>query len=294
MSQRLTNLRPRAIQLMHREIGFMQGRLSPMVDDKIQAFPWAHWREEFQIAEACGFHLMEWTLDQERLFENPLMTKEGQSDIQKLCRRYHMCIQSLTGDCFMQAPFWKVAKGEREDLQKVFKTIISACSVVGIQLVVVPLVDNGRIVTPEQATCLVEFLSQMESFLKTHHVRVLFESDFNPTQLAGFINGLDSELFGINYDIGNSAALGFDVVEELNAYGNRVQNVHIKDRKRGGHTVPLGTGHADFKRVFSALKTIDYSGQYILQTARATDGKHAEALMHYRSMTENYLGVYES
>ena len=27
-------------------IGFMQGRLSPQVDGKIQAFPWVHWRDE--------------------------------------------------------------------------------------------------------------------------------------------------------------------------------------------------------------------------------------------------------
>ena len=44
-------------------IGFMQGRLSPQVGDRIQAFPRDHWREEFPIAERLGFPLMEWTLD---------------------------------------------------------------------------------------------------------------------------------------------------------------------------------------------------------------------------------------
>ena len=32
-------------------VGFMQGRLSPMVDGKIQAFPWGHWQEELRIVE---------------------------------------------------------------------------------------------------------------------------------------------------------------------------------------------------------------------------------------------------
>jgi len=30
-------------------IGFMQGRLSPQVNGKIQAFPWSHWQSELPI-----------------------------------------------------------------------------------------------------------------------------------------------------------------------------------------------------------------------------------------------------
>ena len=53
-------------------IGFMQGRLSPQVDGKIQAFPWQHWRDEFPAAQKLNIPLMEWTLDHDRLTEeNP-------------------------------------------------------------------------------------------------------------------------------------------------------------------------------------------------------------------------------
>ena len=41
-------------------IGFMQGRLSAMVDGKIQAFPWSEWREEFPRAHALGLSRIEW------------------------------------------------------------------------------------------------------------------------------------------------------------------------------------------------------------------------------------------
>ena len=91
----------------------MQGRLSQRVDGRIQAFPWLSWEEEFQLAQRYGFRLMEWTLDQERLSENPLMTSEGQARIRELCRRHDVSIPSLTGDCFMQAPFWKARAAER-------------------------------------------------------------------------------------------------------------------------------------------------------------------------------------
>jgi hypothetical protein len=36
-------------------IGFMQGRLSPLLDGRIQAFPREHWRQEFELGERLGF-----------------------------------------------------------------------------------------------------------------------------------------------------------------------------------------------------------------------------------------------
>ena len=68
---------------MNNKIGFIQGRLSPIVDGKIQAFPWDYWKEEFPLAEKYNFHLIEWTLDQADLYMNPLMTNKGRSKIKK-------------------------------------------------------------------------------------------------------------------------------------------------------------------------------------------------------------------
>ena len=34
------------------KIGFMQGRFSPLVNDRIQAFPVENWENEFKIAKA--------------------------------------------------------------------------------------------------------------------------------------------------------------------------------------------------------------------------------------------------
>jgi hexulose-6-phosphate isomerase len=121
---------------------------------------------------------------------------------------------------------------------------------------------------------------------------VLFESDYTPQELSRFIARLDSSLFGINYDIGNSAALGFNPQEEFAAYGARIVNVHIKDRMLGGTTVPLGTGSANFDAVFEALAKVNYRGNFILQTARAVDGNHSSSLSTYRDMAVNWLKRY--
>lgn len=274
---------------MKNRIGFMQGRLSPLVDGKIQAFPASCWQAEFESAKLNGFSLMEWTLDQDGLYLNPLLTTSGQAEIRELRQAHGIAISSLTGDCFMQSPFWKAQGPAREALLQDFRAVAQACSAVGIAMMVVPLVDNGRLENRAQEDLLVDTLQKESAFLAALGVKVVFESDFGPDELARFMARLAPARFGINYDIGNSASLGMDPVAEISAYGERILNVHIKDRVLGGTTVPLGTGNAQFDQVFAALARAGYQGTYILQTARAADGKHAEVLCRYRDMALDWI-----
>jgi L-ribulose-5-phosphate 3-epimerase len=270
-------------------IGFMQGRLSEKVDGKIQAFPWKEWRNEFPLAGRLGFPLMEWTLDQDRLHENPLMTNGGRREIRQLSECHGVSVRSLTGDCFMQFPFYKEKGKVRESLVSGFLRISEACAEMGIRTLVVPLVDNGRIENEAQQTALREGMERVSSVLRDGKMAVAFESDFPPERLKAFIESYPDSWAGINYDIGNSASLGFDPVEEIRAYGQRILNVHVKDRLLGGTTVPLGNGNANFPVVFNELKNVGYSRGFILQTARAVDDDHGEVLSRYRDMVRHWL-----
>jgi hexulose-6-phosphate isomerase len=267
----------------------MQGRLSPLVDGKIQAFPWDCWREEFPAAQAIGLSLMEWTLDQDRLYDNPLLTAAGQQEINSLSQHHGLAVASLTGDCFMQSPLWKAAGDERKALERDFVAIARACHAVGIRQIVVPLVDNGSMVTRAQEDSLVDFLLAQAGLFAELALQIVFECDYRPAELGRFIARLPADRFAINYDIGNSAALGYDPAEEFVAYGGRIANVHVKDRVLGGTTVPLGTGSADFPKVFGLLRQRNYRGNYIMQTARAQDGNHAATLARYKAMIDGWI-----
>jgi hexulose-6-phosphate isomerase len=266
-------------------IGFMQGRLSPMVGGRIQAFPWEHWRAEFALARATGFDRMEWTLDAERIDENPLMTAAGRQEIRALSRTYGVTVPSLTGDFFMQAPFFRVSGAARGTRLDTLRRVIEACGALGIGLLVLPVVDDGRLRDEADRAALRDGLAALAPALDAADVVVVFESDLAPDDLAAWIAAYPPRRFGVNYDIGNSASLGFDPAAEFAAYGARVVNVHVKDRRRGGTTVPLGSGDADLEGVFRLLRRAGYRGNLILQTARAADGDHAGALARYRDMT---------
>jgi hexulose-6-phosphate isomerase len=274
---------------MGHRVGFMQGRLSPPVDGRIQAFPRDRWREEFALADGADLRIMEWTLDHKELQQNPLMTAGGRREIRRLSDLHGVAVPSLTGDCFMQAPFWKASGDRRRKLEGVVLAVLDACHTVGITTVVLPLVDQGSLADEAEEELLVKFLLGRVEDLDRSGLQVAFESDLAPCNLAAFIERFPSGLFGINYDIGNSASLGFDPVEEFAAYGTRIVNVHVKDRYLGGTTVALGEGDADFEAVYTGLSDLGYSGNFILQTARDPGGRHLSSLVRFRDMTVDWM-----
>ena len=76
----------------------------------------------------------------------------------------------------------------------------------------------------------------------------------------------------MNYDTGNSASNGFDPVIELEAYGDKISDLHIKDRMLGGGPVELGKGDCNFQLFFKEFYKIDFSGPIILQAYRDEEG----------------------
>ncbi len=228
-------------------------------------------------------------MDHDGLDENPLLTKEGQSEIQRLSDKHQVSIPSLTGDCFMQAPFYKVSGAARQELIKDFRSVMHALGCFGGGIIIFPLVDGGSIKTSEQEVALLEGLKDVHSDLVENGVRIGFESDLEPEALKRFMHKLPEQQYGVNYDIGNSASLGFESPLEIAEYGDRIINVHVKDRLLGGTTVHLGQGAANFPLVFEELVGAGYNGPYILQSARATDGHHFDLLVKFRQMVLSWI-----
>jgi len=108
--------------------------------------------------------------------------------------------------------------------------------------------------------------------LERHNVNLSLETDLAPEPFIKLLNTLNSKRITVNYDIGNSAALGFDPIKELEAYGNKISDIHIKDRVLGGGPIVLGEGDADFYRFFNKLKEFNYNGPFIMQAFRDDEG----------------------
>ena len=263
----------------------MQGRISKMRNSRIQSFPWEVWKEEFICGSKVGFSIMEWTIDSDKFEENPLVTLSGKNDILNLISKFNIKIPSITCDYFMENPPWKANLIQVEEN---IVSILNSMSNIDSQILVMPLVDNSSIIDFKSYKTAKLFFNNLTPVLKKNNVRIAFESDFNPEKLFEFINEFDINYFGINYDIGNSSSLGFNPTDEFKAYGSRIINVHVKDRKLNGTTVPLGEGDADFLRIFRLLHEENYQGNLILQTARSKEGKDTEVLVEYKKLVEDW------
>jgi sugar phosphate isomerase/epimerase len=66
--------------------------------------------------------------------------------------------------------------------------------------------------------------------------------------------------------------MGYSPAEEFQAYGDKITDLHIKDRLLGDGSVQLGTGNADFPTIFELLSKYNYQGLIILQAFRDDEG----------------------
>ncbi len=260
--------------MLTKKIGIMQGRLSKPSCNKIQSFPTYTWKKEFQLANKLSIKLIEWTLDFKNLHKNPLLTKKGIMNINSLSKKYNVKIKSITGDCFMQKPFWKQKINKlRLSLLKDLKKILINAIKLKVKYLVIPLVDNGSLKSKKQEEVLITELLKFKKFIVKNNFYILFETDLTPQKNLLFIKKFKCRNFGINYDIGNSASKNYDPKKEFKLYGKYIKNIHIKDRKKNGNTVSLGKGNANFDLIFKLIKKIKYQGYLIQQTARGEAGK---------------------
>ena len=267
-------------------VGMMQGRLSPIRNGRIQSFPHENWRIEIAEAAQLNIQKIEWTIDSEEFFSNPLVNPSGGNEINSTINEWNIKVPSVTCDYFMENPPWL---GGEEAVQANLMSIINGMHQIDSEILVIPLVDNSSIKDSSYTSYVVDYFKELEKHLVDSNVRVAFETDLPPDEFCSFIENFNHTRFGVNYDIGNSASLGFNPLEEFESYGQRIVNVHVKDRILNGTTVPLGEGNANFELVFELLVGSDYKGNYILQTARATDGNHAASIVKYSNQVIDWL-----
>jgi hexulose-6-phosphate isomerase len=217
------------------------------------------------------------------------MTEAGRTKIKQLSKENKIAIPSLYGACFTQAPFWKTKGQDQIELVSIFAKVLHACADLGIKYIVLPLIEDAALAGPEEQNVLEEILLNFVPTLQKLKLMIVFKSLYPPEQRAKVISHYPADCFSLNFDMGNSASLGWNPEQEITLLGGRIGNVHVDDRMRGGEMVPLGEGAVNFPKVFSTLKNVGYNGNYILQTARAAEGQQLEALRRYTRFVAELL-----
>jgi len=270
------------------EIGIMQGRLSPRIDGKIQAYPANTWQKEFEIAQEIGYAAIEWIVENP-VETNALMTDSGKAEIKKVIVSTGVRIDYVCADIFMQQPLVRMTEETKSQNKEYLASILKNAKEVGAIGVEIPFVDNSSIKNETEKEEFIDVMQDAFKQAKDMDLKISLETDLSPSDFQELLENINLDCVQANYDIGNSASLGFDPKEELEAYGLKILNVHVKDRKLGSTTVPLGTGNANINYVIQKLQEIGYSGGLTMQAARGENDIETakEQLKYVRTLLNN-------
>jgi L-ribulose-5-phosphate 3-epimerase len=273
------------------KIGIMEGRLLPPDAGRFQAFPRERWAEEFELAAEVPLSYIEWIYDAYGADVNPLMDGVQFLKLQALIKKTGTTLRSMCADYFMDYPFFRCTESERIERQQVLEQLLSAAANIGMLRIVIPFVDASRIETEEDSSIAVRVLTEALPTARAAGIELHLETALGPRNFADLLERVQDDLVKVNYDSGNSSSLGFDPVEEFAAYGARIGSIHIKDRVRGGGTVPLGTGDANFAALFACMEKTGYRGDITLQVARAEPGNEVSWARSNREFVARYWPV---
>lgn len=246
--------------------GLMQGRLSPQEARGYQTFPFLTWRHEFELARKLGFSHIEWIVEEFDIHSNPILSNP--TEIGDKSKREGVQVVSLCADFLMTSPLAR----RKKKIWTLFEKVLKSAASLGISVVVVPCVDESSLLREENLENLVHSLPRMLMLAEDFGVLIALETDLPPKELKELLLRFETPYLTVNYDCGNSASLGYDFKEEIQSYGERISDFHIKDRTLGGPTVELGTGAVDFQEVLSFLLGSRFNGVVTMQAMRDQDG----------------------
>jgi hexulose-6-phosphate isomerase len=274
------------------KIGIMQGRLSNPYNDRIQSFPVLSWRQEFEKAAKYGFDIIEWIFDEYK--PNPILSSDGISEIRSLCKKHNITINTVCADYFMVEKLFHESHDNLEKNIKMLKELIVQLKKLEISFIEIPLVDSSSLKTINDKIELRNNLEKVIPFAEKNDVTLVLETDLLPLDFKQLLSEFNHPNIMANYDSGNSTSFGYNSKEELTILRKWIKNVHVKDRKLHGGTVPLGSGDTDFDLFFSTLSEIRYSGDLIIQGARSVDHNIAPetTCQIYQKFVKEYVDKY--
>jgi len=101
------------------------------------------------------------------------------------------------------------------------------------------------------------------------------------------LEGLNDERMKVLLEVGEFHSVGVSWKEGYDLLGDKIALIHIKDQI-GAQSVPFGTGEIDLPGLFKHMKSVVYTGDYVVEMYKLKDKEntlkyYAEALQYLRN-----------
>ena len=202
--------------------GIMQGRLSVPFRGHLQSFPVGSWAQEFSRAAAAGLDAIEWIYDTVGAGANPLETDGGIATVHALSQEHAVAVDSVCADWFMAHRLALGCSQDRAAALGDLRWLLARCARLGASRMVLPFVDSSALTSPSELDDAVRVLRDIAPEAAQLGVELHLETSLAPRPFRELLDRVDHPGVRVNYDIGNSASLGYCPAEELAAYGDRL------------------------------------------------------------------------
>ena len=203
---------------------------------------------------------------------NPISTDSGIERAKLLSSQYGIQIRSLCAHCFIEKQLVGATDEKLGELLTLLDWLFCRAKKLEIARIVLPIEDSFLLTNQIEIARQISWMKQALKLAEKTGIEIDLETTLAPSNLASFLNQLSHPLLKVNYDIGNSAGMGYQIDDEFAAYGHRIGSVHIKDKLLNGPTVAIGTGIADFPAFARLLRNLDFKGDIVLESARDVPG----------------------
>lgn len=248
------------------EIGIIQGRLSARPYPKLQAFPWASWKEEFYQAKQIGYDFIEWIFEENNYINNPIWTEEGRKQIKQCMAETGIRVGSVCADYFLENPFFRRGDYTLEKNVLQLEELIKRTREIGADTILLPVLENAEIRCSEEENILSEVIFKVIPLLEAFEVKLGLETELPIDEYLKLVTRFHSAYVGAYYDAGNCAFCGHDMRYDMEILNGHIINIHVKDRIKGGRSVFLSSGDTNFSEGIPYLMENGYEGNFVMQT----------------------------
>ncbi|MCL5951389.1 MAG: sugar phosphate isomerase/epimerase [Chloroflexi bacterium] len=123
----------------------------------------------------------------------------------------------------------------------------------------------------EQARLVARLVNELGAYARDVGTALTAEAPHKGTlaetfaQALDFLDLVDPDLVGVTLDTSHIHNGGSTLAAALDAYGDRVRHVHVRDFKDGSIMTTPGDGECDFAGFFQAMEARGFTGDYNLE-----------------------------
>ena len=253
------------------KIGIIQGRLSKP-DNGFQDCP-KDWKREFELLKKLNLNHIEWIVTSESFKSNPIFFEDVSGySISSICADNVVDNNIVNRDFF-------------------FTNLNPLCEAAlknNIKNVTIPLLEDSDMSDNSKRKIFRSLLSELST--KYGNLNFSIEAELIPEKLLDILSLGDN--ITVTYDTGNITSCRIDHKKYIHLLGDKIKNVHLKDRTYEAKTVRPPPGDTNFDLIFKSLSLINYDGIFTIQTAREEYGQEEKTIFNHKIIFEEIYNEY--